>query len=504
MRTFEKSARRLSYEVASFLLAVGILSAQTDDLAALSHQGRELMAAGRFSDAIPIYQKLVAAVPGNPGLILNLGLAEQMAGQPRQAIAQFQAVLRLQPDSVPALTSLATSALQTNQPKLAIAPLEKLIQLKAADQNARGMLAGAYMSVDRFSDAAAQYRSLTASDPNDAKGWYGLGKAYEALAERAFGQLSRSAPQSPYVAALLADTRLQRGQYRSAFFFYREALNKLPNLPGIHAGLAKVYENTGHTDWAAVEKAKEASAAACTSPTAECRFLAGDLIAATKRTEASPVNLFWSTRAYNLLAARAFDHLATLSGSVEIHALKAQIFHGHSQDAEAAEEWKKALALAPGDPRLQTELITSLFLAHKYDEVMPLLASQLVNEPAAADLNFMMGESLWQTQQADKAEPYLERALKAQPNLLPAHAALGLVYAQLNRHAEAVPHLQKALSLDDDGSLHYSLARAYQAAGDTPRAQEAMQQSQQIRAKNQQINDDLAKQAEITAPSNLH
>jgi hypothetical protein len=63
-----------------------------------------------------------------------------------------------------------------------------------------------------------------------------------------------------------------------------------------------------------------------------------------------------------------------------------------------------------------------------------------------------------------------------------------------------VPHLEKALSLDDDGSLHYSLARAYQAAGDAVKAQKAMQEYQQIRQKNEEINGELAKEAEITAP----
>ncbi len=131
---------------------------------------------------------------------------------------------------------------------------------------------------------------------------------------------------------------------------------------------------------------------------------------------------------------------------------------------------------------------------------MPLLQKLLVEQSAAPDLNFMMGESLWRTQQPEKAVPYLITALKADPNLLPAHAALGMVDALLSKNAEAVPHLEKAISLDDDGSLHYSLARAYQAAGNSEQAKKTMQEYQQIRQKNQQVNDELAKEAEIVAP----
>lgn len=484
--------------------AAGILTGQTDDLASKSQRAKELMAAGRFDQAIPLYQQLVHALPGNPGLLLNLGLAEEMAGQPQNAIPRFQAVLTVQPDSVPALTSLATAQLQLNRPHLAVDPLRKLIRLEPKDLNARGMLAGADMSVQNFEDAAEQYRQLISLDASDPKGWYGLGKSYEALANRTFNQLSKANPQSPYVAALLADSRLQRRQFRSAFFFYSQAEAKLPSLPGLHAGLAQVYQNTGHADWATSEQSEEQTAvpANCNAQMAECRFLQGDFLGAAKIRSgpSNPAALFWATKAYNQLAMSAFDHLGELPDSVEIHSLKAEILHGHGQDVEAAAEWRAALALTPGDQRLETELATSLFLAHRYDEAMPMLARMLTREPGAPDLNFMMGQSLWRTQQPRKALPYLSAALKTEPAMLPAHAALGMVYALLDQPAEAVPHLEKAVSLDDDGSIHYSLARAYQAAGDSKQAQRAMQQYQQIRQKNQEVNEELAKEAEITAP----
>ena len=467
----QNKIRRLLHGAAFLIyLATGIATAQSVDLGSESHRAKEMMAAGRFAEAIPIYQRLVQAVPGNAGLLLNLALAQEMAGHPQAAIPNFEAVLKAEPGNVPALSSLAE----------------------------------AYANVNRFEQAAGMYRKLTAADPADPQAWYGLGKAYEALATRTFENLSKIAPQSPYVAALLADSRLQRRQYRSAFFFYREAQAKLPNLPGLHAGLASVYANTGHPDWASSEQQAERALEAqpCTAQTAVCRFRQADYLDAAKVRPRSldPAALFWATKAYNQLAVDAFDQLGKLPDSVEIHALKAQILQGHGQNNEANAEWKAALALAPGDPRLETELARSLFLAHKYEELMPMLDAMLAHDPAAPDLNFMIGESLWRIQQPEKAVPYLTAALKADPAMLPAHAALGMVEALLNQPAEAVPHLEKAQSLDDDGSLHYSLARAYQAAGNTVKAQNAMREYAQIKQKNQQINDQLAKEAEIAAP----
>jgi predicted Zn-dependent protease len=190
-----------------------------------------------------------------------------------------------------------------------------------------------------------------------------------------------------------------------------------------------------------------------------------------------------------------------LPDSVELHTLKAQILHDHGQHLEAANERRAALALSPEDPRLKAELATSLFSAGDYQSAMPLLETLLTAEPQSPDLNFMLGESLWRTQQAEKAVPYLEKALQMNPDMLPAHAALGLTLASLNRNTEAIPHLEKAVSLDDDGSLHYSLARAYRAAGNAEGARQSMEEYARIQKQNREVNDQLAKEAEITPPA---
>ena len=77
---FVVSRKRLALQAAFFLAVVPSLALpQSDDLAAESHRAKELMADRRFAEAIPIYEHLVKAVPGNPGLLLNLALAEEMA-----------------------------------------------------------------------------------------------------------------------------------------------------------------------------------------------------------------------------------------------------------------------------------------------------------------------------------------------------------------------------------------------------------------------------------------
>jgi Flp pilus assembly protein TadD len=60
----------------------------------------------------------------------------------------------------------------------------------------------------------------------------------------------------------------------------------------------------------------------------------------------------------------------------------------------------------------------------------------------------------------------------------------------------AVPHLQRALPLDQDGSLHYQLAQALQRTGQTAEAQAMLQKYQDLQQAVNSQGDD----AEPTAP----
>ncbi len=463
------------------------------------------MAAQRYTDAVPVYERLVKSVPGNVGLILDLALAEEMAGQHVRSLPNFQIVLRAQPDNIPALTTYSMALMQLNRSREAIAPLHKLLALQPDDRNALGMLADAELADNRFADAANHYRQITVQSDSDPRAWYGLGKAYESLAAASFDRLNKTAPQSAYVAELLADSRLDRRQFRSAFFFYREAQKLLPDLPGIHSGIAMVYRQTDHADWAALEQRRENALPSpdCKVEPAGCSFLAGHLLEATQNVapSPSPATLFWLTKAYNGLAGLAFEHLNQLPESVEIHTLKAQTFHDHRQLMEAANEWASAVKLSPNDPKLKREQTAALFDAKDYQSVIPLATDLLTLEPNAPDLSFLLGASLLRTEQPEKALPYLDSAVKATSGFLPAQAALGEALVALGRNEEAIPHLQKALSLDDDGSLHYALARCARAAERTQLADEAMRQYQQIQKQNREINTQLSREAEITAPN---
>jgi predicted Zn-dependent protease len=491
---------------AAFFFVQVTACAQSANDTALSQQAKELMAQGQFAQAVPIYRDLLKRIPGNNGLLLNLAMAETMSGEAKQAIPHCRAVLEHDAQSVPALTMLSMAELQLNQPAAAVPPLRKLVQLQPEDINARGMLAGALMSTNDFPGAATQYRKLSSLAPQDAKAWYGLGKAYEAIAGESFQALLKLDGQSPYVAELLGETRLQQRQLRSAFFFFKEAEKQMPNLGGVHQGLATVYSESGHSDWAAVEHERERSTMSACAPQSkgsECAYGREQYADLLQRKGRDPQSLYWATRSANQLAINAFKRLGELPASAELHIVKAQIFHDHKQDLQAAGEWEQAIPLAPPaeQARLQAEHTKALFLGRDYARAIPLLEDHVRQEPDSAEWNFMLGESLWRSQQGEKALPYLQKATQLQPDLLPAQADLGLVLLSLGKAQDALPLLERAKELDDDGSLHYSLARAYQASGKGDAARKAMEEYRAIQNRNNQANTELAKEAEIQPPA---
>lgn len=487
---------RPGFRTALLLLISVCLLAQSDELAQKSARIKDLMAEGRFSDAVPLCRELVRAQPSNPGLRLNLGLALYMSGHSAEAVPEFERVLTSEPSSLPALLSLGAARLQMNDPSKAIPPLTKTVQLDPKNQNARGMLAGALLAVNRPKEAATQFRELTTLSPDDPKAWQGLGRSYQALSVQAFEELNKTSQDSPEWLSLIAESRLARHQNRSAFYFYQQALGKKPKFASALAGIAAVYRATNHQDWAAELEQKAKSAAPdCSHDKPACDFAAGRLLSVA--SSASP---YWRARAYNELARRAFAKLGDLPESVQLHAIKAQIAANQGQSLEAANEWRAALKLAPGDAGLEQQLGMALHEAADYKDALPVLETLHQRNPGSPQLNFLIGDSYLRLEEPTKSLPYLESAAHSAPDFSPAQASLGLAYMRTGKAAEAIPCLEKALDVDDDGSLHYQLARAYRANGNAEKAQAMLIEYQKLRTKLEAEKRDLEETVKITAP----
>jgi tetratricopeptide (TPR) repeat protein len=473
------------------VLGAALAPASAQDPAALSQSARDLMAAGKFSEAAELYRKLVSAVPGNAGLQLNLGMALHMAGRDAEAVPELQKALRLDSSAWPAALFLGASHLRLGEPRKAIAPLEQVAAAQPNHAEALQMLAEAYFSLERFEEAARYFGRLARLTPGNARAWFTLGRSYEALAGEAFDALEKAAPESAYFLALVAETRLTQQQYNSAFFLYRQAQERMPAMRGLHAAIGEIYRKTDHPEWAKVEEEKERALPPpdCGEEKLECMFREGryaEVISASRDAK-SPQELFWRVKAYNGLAVQAFSKLADLPPSAEVHAFRAELHRNQRRPREAVEEWRRALEFAPGDPGLRQDLAISLREVGDNEAALEIFRDLLRHQPLSALLNYLVGDTLLDLQRAEEAVAYLEKAAAQDPELLSARSSLGRAYMQTGRGDRAVPHLKAALPLDEDGSLHYQLALAYQRSGEQDLARQLLQEYRRIQ-------DELARQ----------
>jgi tetratricopeptide (TPR) repeat protein len=449
------------------------LSAQIDP-AAESQRARQLMSAGRYAEAVPIYEKLVQSMPANPGLRLNLAMSLHLSGEDKKAIPQFETVLKTQPNTLPALMLLGASYLRTGNPAKAVPVLEKAMTLAPEDAQGRAMLADGLLMLERYQAAIPQLRKLAAAEPANPRPWYGLGRSYEALSQKAFDALEKAGPDSPWWLMLAAEARFKLGRNTAAFALYRAVLEKQPNFRGAHSGLAEVYRKTDHSDWAAVEDELERKLpqAACGTASSECHFLKGRYEQALSLALAAktPQALYWQSRSANELARAAFEQLAKLPPSVESEQVLAELYRNHGRFADAIQAWKAALQLAPGDSRLEQELVSTVYMSRDYAAAEKMAREQIAKDPSVVEMYFVLGDSLMNQQQPEPAVAPLTKAVSLRPDYLAAHAVLGRALLQMGRPKDAIPHLVAALPVDTDGSLYFQLSRAYRDAGETEKS----------------------------------
>jgi superkiller protein 3 len=343
--------------------AIVALAAGQEDAAARSERAARAMLAERFSEAETLYRELLRADPNNPGLLLNLGLAEQSLGKLREAVSQFRAVVKLQPETTLAWLLLGAAHRKLGEPSEAIQPLERVVEAEPANRAAVLELAEALFELGRFEEAATRFFHLVEMEDSNPRGWQGMGTCYVKLARRALSELGRGAPDSAFWWALAGRERAEAGRLESAFTFYREALNREPGLRGVRGAIAEIYSATGHDDWARTEQAREEKLPPpdCGKEAPECELRDQRYWQAVEAAAklSGPRAVYWKALGYYELAHVAFERLAELPLSAERYERLAEAHRLMGRHREAVKMWREALALAPEDQRLVKELARS-------------------------------------------------------------------------------------------------------------------------------------------------
>src|SRR5438876_3360721 len=128
----------------------------------------------------------------------------------------------------------------------------------------------------RFVEAVAELSTATALAPTLPAGWYALGQAYSDVAKEAARTFDRNADDAAWRRLLAADGLFAAGRFVDAFTLYRSALDSLPAMVSVHDSIARIYERTGHAEWAAREREAGARVSVdCVTRKALCEFRSG-------------------------------------------------------------------------------------------------------------------------------------------------------------------------------------------------------------------------------------
>jgi len=200
-------------------------------------------------------------------------------------------------------------------------------------------------------------------------------------------------------------------------------------------------------------------------------------------------------------ARQAWQRLDGLPPSPESHMHRAEQNEAALRWRMAATEWREALNLDPQNRKARTGLAWSLFRARAYEETLETL-KPLMDNNASPDVLFLQGAALMNMQMPAQAIRPLESAVAKRPGMLEARAALGQALLQTGKVEAAISHLNAAVSIDRDGTIHFQLFRAYQLMDRKAEAQRALAAYHQIREnqiRENQIREKLSEYVERPA-----
>lgn len=220
-----------------------------------------------------------------------------------------------------------------------------------------------------------------------------------------------------------------------------------------------------------------------------CSFYTGDFQTASfaaQRLKAIPETaaegIYWESKADEKLAVAALTRAGQIDpNSARMHVLIGDAFRQKRRWGDAEAEYRKAVAVEPKSESARLSLALVLFSEMQTEEALALDHSLLAEQPGDPEANLLAGEILVQQNKFKEAEPYLTRCANLRPELVPHfHVLLGRIYAETGRIDEAIAEYKLGLSADEDGSLHFQIARLYQKTGNRAAAEEAFRESKRL------------------------
>ena len=329
------------------------------------------------------------------------------------------------------LAAEAQSALSKGDYAGAITSLERLAKLQPGVAEVHANLAVAYYSVGRYGDAIKQGREALTLKPSLVHAHFFLGAS---LAEG--GQCKDALPYLEKDYPRVSEPQLKRVLGTDAV-----RCNMVLNRPDSAVDFIRLLSRDFTDD---------------------------------------PEVLYLSSQLYSELSTRASQRLLTAApGSPQAHQLNAEVLEMQEKPNEAAEEYRKVLALNPRAPGIHYRVGRLLLAGPRgpttLDDARREFGEELTIDPNNAAAEYELGEMARQARQWDQAIEHFTRAVRLEPEFTEALIGLGKSLVSAGRAQEAVAPLQDAVRLEPQNpNAHYQLSFAYRRLGREPEAQKEL------------------------------
>jgi protein O-GlcNAc transferase len=396
--------------------------------------------------------------------------------------------------------------------------------MRQAFSQSRAMLFASFLAAVLAASAFAQESSeaLKQADAAYREGVAALNRNDLATAQAKFEAVARLAPAVEQGHSALGAVLVREGRMSEGIRELEKALDLKPGDESAELNLALAYEETGQS-----AKALPLFAKLQASASTERHTLPGSVLASYARALAGagqPAAAIAKMKAAALaephdpqlrddlgsLYARAQDWPHADQAFSEAIRLKPDFAAAHlqlgfvlqaEQKPNAADEWMRAVELAPADANIaltagkaladagaDAQAAAILEQAHRIDpastaaayqlalvlqrvnrvpDAVALLKSVVEAEPKNTDALVNLGMALSQLHQAKDGVPYLQRAVALEPKNATAHQDLAAAFLQINQVDDAIVQLRAAIKLAPDSpQLHYDLGAAFKLQDD--------------------------------------
>jgi tetratricopeptide (TPR) repeat protein len=210
-------------------------------------------------------------------------------------------------------------------------------------------------------------------------------------------------------------------------------------------------------------------------------------VAKTKRAAIADESLYWSIRARQGLAVRWLVKAGEVEpNSIRMHELLGETYRDMDHYIQAEEEYEAALRIDPADFSALIGAAATYLQEYRLEPAWQMIDHALAQRPSDPEAHYIAGEILIDQHQFDQAEPHLKEALAGNADFVSRiHALLGTIYSHQGRDQQAMDELKQGLASDDDGSVHYRLARLYQKTGQTKLAEAEFAETRRLQSANE-------------------